>query len=305
MHPLRTMGEAVPVMHDDELPVPDQLVRALLAEQFPQWAALPLHRVTSTGTDNAVFRLGAHLGLRIPKVEWPVAAIEHEHRWLPVLAPLLPLEVPVPVGAGRPSPGYPWPWTVYPWLSGRNPGIGSAPDDLVDDLMSFRSALAAVPTQGAPPADRGVPIRTKDEQNRAGLQTLGDIGETATSLAALSACWDDILAADDHVGPPEWVHGDLTRGNLLLRPGRAAVIDWTLMGIGDPAVELLPAWNLFGRRQRRRYRDELAVDDHTWLRGRGWAMTMSLAALPYYRKTNPPLADMARHVLHELAGDRD
>lgn len=299
------MVKAVPVMHDDELAVPDDLVRALLREQFPRWADLPLHRVASTGTDNAVFRLGNDLGLRLPKVEWPVEAIAHEHRWLPVLAPLLPLELPVPVGDGRPSADYPWPWTVYPWLTGANPGIGSAPDDLVDDLIQFRRALAEVPIDGAPAAGRGEPIRLRDRQNRAGLQKLVDISETATPLDALASCWDEIVTAEDHVGPAEWVHGDLTPGNVLLRPGRAAVIDWTLMGVGDPAVELLPAWNLFDGNQRRRYRETLGIDDNTWLRGRGWAMTMSLAALPYYRVTNPPLAAMARHVLRQLVDDPD
>lgn len=232
----------------------------MLREQFPQWADLPLRRVTSTGTDNAVFRLGDTLGVRVPKVVWPVAAIEHEHRWLPMVAERVPLEVPVPVGLGQPSGDYPWPWTVYPWLTGDNPRMGCAPDGLVDDLAAFRSALQAAPTVDAPVAERGGDVLARAEQNIAALSTLIEIGETATSIADLSSVWDEIASAQDYSGPAEWIHGDLTPGNILIRH---------------------------------------------WLRGRGWAMTMSLAALPYYRVSNPPLAAMARHVLRELVNDRE
>src|SRR5437867_1042715 len=106
------------MMHADELKIDEALVRRLLAEQFPKWAHLPVSRVEPAGTVNAIFRLGDELSLRLPRREGPTEPGGKEREWLPRLAPLLPLDIPVPVAQGCPSGGYPFFWDIYTWVEG-------------------------------------------------------------------------------------------------------------------------------------------------------------------------------------------
>src|SRR5207302_10083711 len=105
-------------MHADELDTDASLVRRLLAAQFPQWADLPIEPVHPTGTDNALYRLGDDMVVRLPRRERTSATLEQERRWLPRLAPLLPVAVPAPLADGMPAESYPFPWSVYSWLTG-------------------------------------------------------------------------------------------------------------------------------------------------------------------------------------------
>jgi aminoglycoside phosphotransferase (APT) family kinase protein len=107
-------------MHADELDIDATLVARLVAEQFPRWAGLPVTRVASAGTDNAMYRLGADMVVRLPRVPGGARQIDTEHRWLPHLAPRLPLPVPTPLAKGEPGAGYGLPWGVYEWLDGEN-----------------------------------------------------------------------------------------------------------------------------------------------------------------------------------------
>src|SRR4051812_10420606 len=111
-------------MHVDEVDTDPRLVRRLLAAQFPQWAALPIDRVESAGTDNAIYRLGADLSVRLPRIGWATGQVEKEHEWMPRLAPHLPLAIPEPIVKGTPAFGYPWSWSVYRWIPGENPRVG-------------------------------------------------------------------------------------------------------------------------------------------------------------------------------------
>jgi aminoglycoside phosphotransferase (APT) family kinase protein len=118
---------------------------------------------------------------------------------------------------------------------------------------------------------------------------------------AAEEAWEAALRAPEWSGPPIWFHGDLQSGNLLAQGGRIrAVIDFGCMGVGDPACDLIVAWNLFGAQARSRFRKALQADDATWERGRGWALSVGLIALPYYQTSNPALADIARHAIREV-----
>lgn len=313
-----------PKMHPDEVDTDAALVARLLAEQFPQWADLPVERVASTGTDNAMFRIGGELCARLPRIAWAVGSIEREQRWLPVLGPQLPLAVPVPVGVGRPSGEYPYPWSVLPWIEGapatrqrlggdaggagagrESPaGSGVRPDPELDsvaaavDLAAFLKALQAADTTGASRAGRGIPIATRDEEVRTAVAELG----SAIDAPAVLAVWERVLDTPPWPDDPVWVHGDLQGGNLLAHDGRlSAVIDFA-PGTGDPAVDLLPAWNLFRGETREAFRSALGVDDATWERGRGWALSVALVALPYYSRlgTNPRIVADSRHDIEAL-----
>ncbi|WP_255683057.1 aminoglycoside phosphotransferase family protein [Actinokineospora sp. PR83] len=384
-------------MHPDEVPTDVHLVRALVATQFPRWAGLPVSPVTSSGTDNAMFRLGPSLVARLPRIPAAVDNVAREQRWLPHLAPHLPVAVPVPVAHGEPAHGYPFPWSVLRWLDGENPSpptatppgspltrpagpppepenpllgpgkplpdpenlfpssknplphrgnpphdsgprtepgtkpavgshaesraepLGDPPDfhstgghrqsgvargrlstgvdeELARGLAGFVAALRAVDPAGGPESGRGQALVTRDEPTRAALARLG--GEVDVARAA--RVWVDCLAVGPGDAAPAWCHGDLSPGNVLVRDGRLrAVIDFGGVGVGDPTVDLVVAWNLLSPAGREVFRAELEVDDATWERGRGWALSIALIQLPYYRTSNPALAANARHTISE------
>jgi aminoglycoside phosphotransferase (APT) family kinase protein len=289
-------------MHANELPTDVSLVRRLLAAQFPEWAALPIEPVRSSGTDNALYRLGDDMVVRLPRIYWAVEGVNNAYEWLPRLAPLLPVTIPVPLAKGIPAEGYPWPWSVYPWLAGENPTIDRVadPDSLAKDTVQFVKALHRIDPAGGPPAGRGAPLEVQDQEARDALVALGGMIDTD----AASAAWDAALRTPAWSGPPIWIHGDLLPGNLLLEAGRLiGVIDFGGVGVGDPACDLIVAWGLFPREVRNVFRAELGVDDATWARGRGWALSIALIALPYYKDTNPALAATARHLIREVLAD--
>jgi aminoglycoside phosphotransferase (APT) family kinase protein len=276
------------------------LVRRLVAARFPQWAALPVARVGAASTDHAIFRLGDDLCVRLPRVEWALGQAAKEHRWLPVLAPHLPLPIPEPVALAEPAEGYPWHWSVYSWLDGEAVTPGTV--DLADaarTLAGFVRTLHALDATGGPPPGehnfgRGADLATRCAWMEEAVASLGGTDETRRAVAV----WEEALAAPPYDGPGVWVHGDLQPANLLAREGRiGAVIDFGGLGVGDPAVDLLPAWNLLDADARRVFREALQTDDATWLRGRGWAVSQAVIALPYYRERNPVVAAAARVTL--------
>jgi aminoglycoside phosphotransferase (APT) family kinase protein len=290
-------------MHADEVETDVSLVRRLLAGQFPQWADLPIERVESAGTDNAIYRLGDDMAVRLPRIHWAVGAADKEHEWLPRLAPHLPLAVPVPLGKGTPADGYPWPWSVCSWLRGEI-ATPARLDDLgqaATDLAGFVTALRGIDPAGAPAATRGIPLSTREEPVREAIAALH--GKIDTD--AVTAAWEAALRAPAWHGPPVWVHGDLYDGNLLTERGRLnAVIDFGGMGVGDPACDLIAAWSLFAGESREAFRAALNVDDATWARGRGWALSVALIALPYYETTNPVIVANSRHKVREVLADQ-
>ena len=267
------------------------LAARLVAAQFPRWAHLPLASVRLPGWDNVTFRLGDRLSVRLPSGAGYVPQVEKEHRWLPFLAPQLPLPIPEPVARGEPGSGFPWPWSVYRWLEG-DPAAVERVDDLVSfavDLAGFLAALAAVdPTEGPAAAAhssfRGAPLAVFDEDVRGAISILA--GEVDT--AAATAAWEASLAALFD-GRPVWAHGDVAGANLLVVDGRlAAVLDFGCCAVGDPACDLAIAWTLFHGESRRAFRERLAPEEHTWVRGRGWALWKALITLAEAVPTGAP-----------------
>lgn len=294
-------------MHADEIHTDVGLVRRLLAGQFPEWAALPLQPVPSAGTDNALYRLGDDMVVRLPRTQRTAGLVGKELEWLPRLAPLLPIEVPVPVAKGVPAEGYPWAWSVNRWLEGQNPDVDhiADPDSLARDLAGFVHALQRIDPTGGPPAGeqnffRGVPLAMRDEPTRTAIVDLQRMIDTE----AVTAAWEGALRTPAWTSPLVWIHGDLAPGNLLLQgDGLTGVIDFGCLGVGDPAAELIVGWNLLPTGARETFRAELDVDDATWDRGRGWALSVALIQLPYYRDTNPALAANSRHVIREVLAE--
>jgi aminoglycoside phosphotransferase (APT) family kinase protein len=283
-------------MHADQIDTDVALVRRLLAAQFPRWANLPVTPVASYGTDHDIYRLGEHLAARLPRIGWATAQAAKEAEWLPRLAPHLPLAVPQPRAMGRPGAGYPYHWSVCAWLPGDNAdGTLTDLDRAADDLAAFVRALRAADTTGAP--ERPGRLADDDETLRRCVDQLGDRIDGAATLRL----WAAALEAPEWSGPGVWVHADLLPGNLLVVDGRlSAVIDFGGLGLGDPARDLHAAWNVFTGSSRRRYRDGVAADDATWLRGQGWTLLQAVVALPYYWDTNPGMVRQASRALAEL-----
>jgi len=291
-------------MHADEVATDAGLVRRLLAEQFPHWSDLPIEPVVSYGTDHDIYRLGAHLAARLPRIGWATDQAAKEAKWLPRLAPELPLALPVPVAMGHPSDGYPFDWSVCTWLPGQNAnGTINDLDLAAVDLAAFVIALRRIDTADAhprPPHGRGGPVAQNDDQVRRSIAQLGDRIDADAALRS----WEESLDAPVWDGAEVWVHGDLLPGNLLVVDGRlSGVIDFGGLNVGDPACDLQPAWNVFTGDSRERFRAELDVDDASWLRGRGWALSQAVSALPYYWETNPGIVRQASHALAQVLSD--
>ena len=170
------LAEGTKPMHANELPIDVNLVRDLIDRQFPVWRHLPLTPVASAGTDNALFRLGKELAVRLPRIPGATGQIGKEFRWLPILAPNLPLPIPFPVAQGEPDRSFPWPWGVYRWLGGKPVTLGRLYEPTVTarDLAGFVRALQSVDASGGPfPGDhnsgRGVPLADRDDATRKGI----------------------------------------------------------------------------------------------------------------------------------------
>jgi aminoglycoside phosphotransferase (APT) family kinase protein len=292
-------------MHADEVETDVALVRRLLAGQFPHWAGLQIEPVASYGTDHDIYRLGDGLAVRLPRIPGAAKQAATEARWLPKFAPHLPLAIPVPLAMGRPAEGYPFGWSVSTWLPGEN-ADGATIEDLDQaaiDLAGFVTALRRVDTTGAPPRPRrgrGGPLAGLDERVREAITQLGDRVDGQAALRS----WQESLGAPAWDGPKAWVHADLLPGNLLVAGGRlSAVIDFGCLNVGDPACDLLPAWNVFDGGSRLRFLAELEADDASWLRGRGWALYQAVLALPYYWDTNPGMVRQASRALARVLAD--
>jgi aminoglycoside phosphotransferase (APT) family kinase protein len=209
------------------------------------------------------------------------------------------------VALGRPDQGYPFTWAVHEWLPGEPANAGLRdPHQAAVDLAQFITALRAVDSTGAPsraPGTRGGPLTERNEDVHHAIVELGDRVDGAAALRS----WKQSLTASVWDSDEVWVHGDLPPGNLLLLDGQlSAVIDFGGLNIGDPACDLQPAWNPFAGDSRLRFLAELKADEATRLRGRGWALSQALIALPYYWQTNPGIVSQALHAL-DLVLDED
>ncbi len=294
--------------HFDREDIEVALVQRLISAQFPQWADLPITPAVPQGWDNRTFRLGAKMSVRLPSAAPYAAQVEKEHRWLPELAPHLPLPIPVPLAKGAPAEGYPFNWSVYQWLEGE-----TASTERVDDLIEFATTLADFltalqridPTGGPQPGRhnffRGGPLAVYDAETRQAIAALK--GRIDTDAA--TAVWEAALAATWH-GPPVWFHGDVAAGNLLVEGGRlSAVIDFGTSGVGDPSCDVAIAWTLFGGESREAFRTALRLDVATWARGRGWVLWKSLITLAAHIDTNPPKAGRARREIDDVIADHE
>ena len=282
------------------------LVARLIAQQFPEWAHLPIRPVAHSGWDNRTFHLGSDMTVRLPSHAAYAAQVDKEQRWLPILAPLLPVAIPMPLARGEPSEEYPWAWSVYRWIDGENAVIQPIPDPnaLAHQLAAFLTALQHIPAGGGPDPGphnfyRGGSVRIYDFETRTALETLR--GQMDTEAARM--IWETAVKTV-YQGSPVWIHGDVHPTNLLVRNGQlGAVIDFGCLGIGDPACDLVMAWTFFSEESRQGFRSALALDDSTWARARGWALWKALITLADCQAQTPSKLLEARRTIAALLTD--
>jgi len=281
-------------------------VSALIEMQFPQWAGLPVTAVDADGWDNATFRLGDEMSVRLPSAEEYVPAVEKEQRWLPVLAGQLPLPIPEPLAVGVPGCGFPWPWSVYRWIDGALVTEQTVRDlpQFAADLADFLAALYRIDPAGGPPPGphnffRGGPLAVYDGETREALDALKGHIDTVLAAevwqAALEAAWQ---------GPPVWFHGDVQPDNLLAKDGRlSAVIDFGTCGVGDPACDTTIAWTFLRGQSSRVLKERLPVDRASWARGRGWAIWKAMKVLVGALDDDPQDAAFTARVIGKILAD--
>jgi len=282
------------------------LVSRLVRTQFPEWAQLPVRPVEVDGWDNATFRLGDTMSVRLPSAWHYVEAVAKEQRWLPILAPQLPLPVPQPLEMGAPASGFPWPWSVYRWIDGTSVTTETVADlpRFAADLADFLAALYKIDPAGGPAPGthnffRGGPLTVYDGETREQLEAL--TGHIDTTLAA--EVWQAALEAAWH-GSPVWFHGDAQPGNLLLADGRlSAVLDFGTCGVGDPACDTTIAWTFLSGESSRVFKERLPVDSATWVRGRGWAIWKAMKVLSAALDHDAQEAAFTTDVIQKILAD--
>jgi aminoglycoside phosphotransferase (APT) family kinase protein len=297
-------------MHPNQLTISVATVRELLDEQFPKWIDLPVRRVASQGTVNAIFRIGDSLAARFPlqgtDVQETRESLEREAHAAQELLGRTPFATPEPVALGDPGAGYPLPWSVQTWLPGTvatdaDPG-GSV--EFAHDLGVFIRCVRTIDVAGRSftGSGRGGHLRSHDAWVEMCLRR----SEGMVDVPRLRRMWAEFREAPRIDARDVMTHGDLIGGNVLVSDDRlSGIIDVGGLGPADPALDLVCAWHLLETQPRQILRDDLVCDDAEWLRGKAWAFQQAMGAIWYYVETNPTMSRMGRRTLQRIvaAGD--
>lgn len=286
-------------MHPNQTATSPEIVRQLLQSQYPQLAEEPIADVPLHGTDNDVYQVGEHHSVRLPIINWSVDNEQRMRPWLPWLRDRLDIQVPVPVYYGTPDCGFPHSWAIYPWFQGGTHGFGLEDEQAAKDVAAFLRQIRSLPTESAPAAGRSP--HALDANVRECLDQL----TPEDRRDELITVWDGFMQTPAWDGTGSlWMHGDVAPGNLLFRHGRLiAAIDWSGLGVGDPASDLQVAWNLFGPTARQVFRMDMQVKDSIWYRARARAFAQASFQLPYYRESNIALASQAQYVFGQILNE--
>lgn len=287
-------------MHDDELSIDADVVRALIDEQFPDWSGLDLRPVVAEGTVNAIFRLGDDLAVRLPLQPTDESELDAEHRAAAAFAAATSVPSPEIVAVGRPDERYPQAWTVQTWLTGATATdvdpAGSI--GLAADLAALITELRAVPTDGRVFSGRGRGGALSDHDEW--VATCLERSEGLLDVAPLRELWAEFRGLP-HAAPDVMSHGDLLPGNLLVADGRlCGVLDVGGFGPADPALDLICAWNTLDTEPRAALREALGSGDVEWERGRAWAFQQAMGLVWYYVESNPGMSELGRRTLTRL-----
>ena len=283
-------------MHPNQVPTSPELVRELLRSQYPSLANEPIADTPLHGTDSDTYRVGQHHAVRLPIIDWAIGKQQHIRPWLPWINERISTPVPIPVYYGTPEHGYPHDWTIYPWLPGAPRDFGVNDAQVAREIAAFLRELRSMPIDGAPAAGRSPHALDADVRKCLAQLTAEDRRDD------LIVIWDEMMTTPAWDGEGKvWMHGDVAPGNLLFVDGSfAGAIDWTEIGVGDPASDLQVAWNFFGAEGRQAFRHAMDVDNPMWHRAKARAFAQASFQLPYYRETNLALANQAMYVFGQI-----
>ncbi|HGH7174092.1 TPA: aminoglycoside phosphotransferase family protein [Bacillus wiedmannii] len=282
------------------------LVKRLIGEQFPEWANLEVKPVKFSGHDNRTFHLGDEMSVRLPSDVAYAPQVEKENKWLPILSKELSLPIFIPLAKGNPSEAYPWPWSINKWIEGETVTKQNVRDlsEFAAELGSFLVELQSIDASNGPIAGahnfyRGGLISVYDEEARDAIENNKDFFDEII----LKHLWDLALQSTWE-RKPVWVHGDVAPGNLLVKDGKlCAVIDFGILGVGDPACDAAMAWTFFDKNSRNVFKKVLRMDEETWNRARGWALWKALITYDANKASNRIVADESYRVIQVIMDD--
>ncbi|MFJ8455274.1 aminoglycoside phosphotransferase family protein [Bacillus paramycoides] len=282
------------------------LVEKLIQEQFPEWEHLEIKPVKFSGHDNRTFHLGKQMSVRLPSDAAYVPQVEKENKWLPILSKEITLPISSPIAKGNPSAEYPWPWSINKWIEGETVTKENVHNlnEFATDLGSFLVELQSIDASNGPKAGahnfyRGGLISVYDEEARVAIENNKDVFDETL----LKHLWDLALRSTWE-RTPVWVHGDIAPGNLLIKDGKlCAVIDFGILGVGDPACDAAMAWTFFDKNSRNVFKEVLCMDEETWNRARGWALWKALITYDANRDSNEKVAEETYRVIQVIVDD--
>lgn len=255
-----------------------RLVKKLVKEQFPKWSELEITPVAHGGNDNRTFHLGREMAVRLPSNKCYEPQVEKEAKWLPKLAPYLSLPITVPVGKGAPTKDYPFSWSINKWLDGDTVTLDNVDlNQFAKDLAGFLKELASIDANEGPKAGthnfyRGGDLSVYDQETQDALELLS----SEVNVEKCQLIWNTALSTK-WTNQSVWVHGDVAQGNLLVKNGRlSGVIDFGVLGTGDPSCDLVMAWTFFDDESRKVFIENMGLDQDTWNRAKGWALWKAL-----------------------------
>ncbi len=295
-------------MNLSKINISEQLVTKLIQLQFPKWGSLPVKMVKSCGMDNRTFHLGDKMLARLPSAEGYEPQVKKEQACLPKLATAVSTQIPVPIAMGAPSSLYPWHWSVYQWITGESLNLIKTDaldlEKLAVQLGKFLKELHQADTHNAP-------LAGAHNYYRGAHPSVYNV-ETCTTITALSniidadkalAVWHQALSSEWSKSPV-WVHGDFAVGNILINRNQlAAVIDFGCMGAGDPACDLVIAWTFLEGKSREVFKAQVALDEDTWARARGWALWKAMITLVALEDKESPEAIKQQSIIDAVLNE--
>ena len=295
------------MMHGDQVHIDVDIVRAMILDQFPEYSHERVEQLCTTGTVNAIFRIGSSLAARFPlRAANPIDCVDllrKEAEAMTEFANHCPLGTPRPIGIGRPGPHYPMPWAVQSWIEGdvaTQDGLAVS-TTFATDIAHLIESLRAADTKGRgfDRQGRGGNLSDHDDwmaiclKNSEGLLDVSRLRRKWAQLRELPPCGPDVMS-----------HGDLTPANLLVRGEHlAGVLDCGSFGPADPALDLVAAWHLLAHSQRETVRSHLRSSKIEWKRGAAWAFQQGMGLVWYYRNSNPAMSALGRSTLGRILDD--
>ena len=281
------------------------LVKNLIADQFPEYAHLTIAPVEKQGHDNRTFRLGDDMLARIPSAKYYALKVPKEQEFLPLLKPYFSVDIPVPIKMGSPSSYYPFNFSIYNWLNGISANHlefdNKSLESISVQLAKFLKELHGIqgvngPSPGKHNGWGGDHVSVYDQGARKQIAELSKIIDEHKAMKF----WESACKITPNKNPV-WIHGDFAFGNFLINDGKlSGVIDFGGMAVGDPASDLVIAWTFLKDKSREIFIETMNYDLDTWNRARAWALWKATFELCQTKNKNSSYAIKQKQIIKEV-----